>query len=419
MMRPSSSYHPLSRIKKSFIPGTSPWLDPQSAAHSYWKSIWGGEVTRKGDQTISFYTFSSSFNSKILKATKDLHHLMLEATDQVINSDELLTRCSIPQLIWNKLRKSWKGPQNSKSFAGRFDFGLNRDELKLFEYNADSAGAYLETASIQNAWADAVGANVGESAAKYMQIELINLARKRFSGLVHIMIDDDDEEMFNAIYMKENFEMAGLQAEILVGNIGIRKQDFGFCDLQGRRISKVWKMWNWETITQQFVLEEKPTGKDARVCDVLMSEEVEVYEPIWKMVTSNKGLLPLIYEMNKDNPLLLKTAWELNDEIKKAPYIKKPIVGRCGQNIEYWKNYNEKVESIEGKFNNRDFIYQQAFEIQAFDGFFPVLGSWIVGDTPVGYIIREDQKLITDHQSPCSCSLVIADDQVLGSGFYI
>lgn len=419
MIRPSHISHPLSRIKKSFTPTTSAWLNPESAAHSYWKSIWGGEVTRKGDEIISFYTFSSSFNDKILKATKDLHHLMLEATDQVIKSDDLLTRCSIPQFLWSKLRKSWKGPANSKSFAGRFDFGVNKEELKLFEYNADSAGAYLETASIQNAWAEAVGANVGESASKDMQLELIDLARKRFLGFVHIMIDDDDEEMFNALYMKEIFEMAGGKAEILVGNKGIRKDGIGFCDLYGRKILKVWKMWNWETITQQFALEEMPKGEDVRVCDVLMSDEVEVYEPIWKMVTSNKGLLPLIYEMNKDNPLLLKTTWELSDEIKKAAFIKKPIVGRCGQNIEYWKNYNEKIESIEGKFDNKDFIFQQAFDIQAYDGFFPVLGSWIVGDKPVGYIIREDNKLITDHQSPCSCCRVIADNQVLGSEFYI
>ena len=44
-------------------------------------------------------------------------------------------------------------------------------------------------------------------------------------------------------------------------------------------------------------------------------------------------------------------------------------------------------------------IYQDVFPLPRFDGNFPVLGSWIVGDTACGLGIRESAELITRNTS--------------------
>lgn len=44
-------------------------------------------------------------------------------------------------------------------------------------------------------------------------------------------------------------------------------------------------------------------------------------------------------------------------------------------------------------------IYQQAIEMPNFDGFYPVLGVWVVASRACGLGIREDRSAITRNSS--------------------
>ena len=139
----------------------------------------------------------------------------------------------------------------------------------------------------------------------------------------------------------------------------------------------------------------------------MLDPRVVVYEPIWKLITSNKALLPVLWELWPNHPYLLRAQWNLDGELRDKPHAKKPIVGRCGQNVEIVGSGGEKLEESQGNYASRDCIYQEIFEMEKFDGFNPVIGSWMVGMKPAGFGIREDTKLITDHESPYGCCRIV------------
>ena len=60
---------------------------------------------------------------------------------------------------------------------------------------------------------------------------------------------------------------------------------------------------------------------------------------------------------------------------------------------------NISVEENEGDYEKYGFIYQQLFELPNFDGNYPVIGSWIIGQEAAGIGIRESVHLITNNQS--------------------
>lgn len=386
---------------------SGPWLNFDSPGQKYWANIWGAQPTREGEEFISYYTFDNHFYDRIMFAAMELNHMCLTATDYVINNDSQLEKFGLPKWTWDKIRNSWKGEMISgfKSFSGRFDLAFNGSSIKMFEYNSDSAGTYLEAGVIQVQWAKAVGCDYGKSASEDLENMLIEQAKELFKGFVHILIDNDDEEVYNALYIKEVFEKAGVDCKVVIG-VNFKKNDEGkYTDEDGVEMKTIWKMWNWETVISNYESERK--GDEIKLSDVLLDENIDIYEPIWKLVTSNKALLAVLWEMFPGHPYLLPTEWTVDGYLRNKPYVKKPIVGRCGQNVQIYTSTGEKVEEMEGRYTKRDCIYQEVFEIQKFDGFNPILGAWIVGMKPAGFGIREDTKLITDHESPYGCCRVI------------
>ncbi len=53
----------------------------------------------------------------------------------------------------------------------------------------------------------------------------------------------------------------------------------------------------------------------------------------------------------------------------------------------------------EGTYGAEGFVRQAIAPIPCFDGQYPVIGSWIIGDEACGIGIREDTSLITRNSS--------------------
>ena len=52
-----------------------------------------------------------------------------------------------------------------------------------------------------------------------------------------------------------------------------------------------------------------------------------------------------------------------------------------------------------GTYGQEGFIYQQLATLPNFDGYYPVLGSWIIGGEAAGMGIRESTTPVTDYRS--------------------
>jgi glutathionylspermidine synthase len=116
-------------------------------------------------------------------------------------------------------------------------------------------------------------------------------------------------------------------------------------------------------------------------------------EAPWKMLLSNKALLPLLWHLFPESPYLLRAAhlpWG-------GDHVAKPLLSREGSNVSIMQN-GEVTASTDGPYRGR-VVYQQYVELKEFGGYFPIIGSWMVNGHAAGMGIREDKTRITGNLS--------------------
>jgi glutathionylspermidine synthase len=128
--------------------------------------------------------------------------------------------------------------------------------------------------------------------------------------------------------------------------------------------------------------------------------ETRFIEPPWKAILSNKGILPLLWAMAPGHPNLLPAYFEDDPAREKLEgrYARKPLYSREGSNI-VLVDGARVLDQDDGPSGGDGFVWQALAKLPAFDGNFPVVGSWIVGEEACGIGIREDTSPITKNTS--------------------
>jgi glutathionylspermidine amidase/synthetase len=307
-------------------------------------------------------------------------------------------------------------------------FAITERSVKVYEYNADSCSCHMETGYVQGRWAEHFGCSVGRDPGADLRDHLI--AAWRESGvddLLHIMQDRDLEETYHALFMKSAMEAAGIRCKIVKGTSSLQWDDDGWvCDAEGVRIKWVWKTWAWETALDQIRHELDDDAEELRLhqtidhrrhaprlVDVLLREEVMVYEPLWTLVTSNKAILPVVKSMFPSSRFLLDAHFDLTDGLRQSGYVAKPIVGRWGANIAIVNRNDEVVAATEGKFDDRDTVYQELFRLPVVDGHNVQIGTFSASGTYAGACVRVDRSPIIGWSSDLLPLRVVPDSEFL------
>lgn len=123
---------------------------------------------------------------------------------------------------------------------------------------------------------------------------------------------------------------------------------------------------------------------------------VRFIEPPWKAIVSNKGLLPLLWEMFEGHPNLLPAYFEGDPGAAAlaGSYVRKPLLSRQGANIEIVRD-GATQSSSDGPYGDEDCIVQAFHPLPEFDGHYPLIGCWMAASKSVGMCIREDRTLVT------------------------
>ena len=111
---------------------------------------------------------------------------------------------------------------------------------------------------------------------------------------------------------------------------------------------------------------------------------------------SNKGILPILWELFPNNPYLLPSYF--NSPNGMTNYVEKPIYSREGANVAIYRDGDVK-EFTEGEYGDEGYIYQQYVTLPNFDGNNAVIGSWVIDGQSAGIGIRESDSLITNNLS--------------------
>lgn len=384
--------------------------DPLQKA--YIKSAGGAWLTQKTEDSKRYFWLSETAEKELRRATNELHSMFLMATDVVLQDERLLEKFNIPSVIWEKVQTSWNNRRN-QMITGRIDFSLSEHGLKMYEYNADSASCYYECGVLQGAWATAAGVEKGWDPGGELFQHLVDAwQRSGVDDVLHIMRDNDPEETYHALYMKSAAEKAGIPCKIIPGFKGLSWDDEGYVvDQEGQRILWVWKTWAWETALEQLRREcdEEKTQSlvnnfntvpnwEPRLIDVLLRENVMVYEPLWTIIPSNKAILPVLSELFPDHPYLLKSEYTLTADMASRTHVIKPIAGRCGLNISIVDSEQEVIKETSGQFDYQDQIYQEYFPLPKFGKENIQVCTFSVDGVYSGACLRADKSLvITTH----------------------
>ncbi len=399
------------------------WLDDTTPAQAAYLHTVGSKLSAKARDADRFVCLSQTALAEVKRATNELHALFMHATDYVLQDDALLERFNIPRILWPRIHRSWDNRRNHM-ITGRFDFSVSEAGVKLYEYNADSASCYMEAGRIQGRWAEGHGCHVGQDAGARLFDHLVHAWKaSHVDGLLHIMLDDDPEETYHALFMQEAMTEAGIRSKILRGMSGLGWDREGrVIDAEGERIRWVWKTWAWETALDQLRAEceqgveralgraERDTSVPPRLVDVLLSPEVMVFEPLWTLITSNKALLPILWLLFPRHPYLLEAQYQVNDSLRGQGYVVKPIAGRAGSNISVFGAGDRLVTETNGRFEQQHQIFQALFALPRLSGDNVQICSFSVDGTYAGACTRVDPSVVITTHSDILALRVVDDE---------
>ena len=82
-----------------------------------------------------------------------------------------------------------------------------------------------------------------------------------------------------------------------------------------------------------------------------------------------------------------------------AGHVTKPILSREGASVSIVKDGTIIEQSKNTDYAEHPRILQAYEPLPQFDGFRPIVGAWVIGETCAGIGIREDQSRITQDLS--------------------
>ena len=358
------------------------------------------------DET-AYYAFTlRQIENDLEDPSAELHAMALDLVDEVVDSEELMERLAIPAPFRDWIAESWR--RRDPHLYGRLDFAYDGNgPAKLYELNYDTPTSLYEAAFFQWQWLeDQRNRNaLPQQADQFNSIHealverFAELASRLPPPLYFSAVRESEEDQGTVSYLRDCAAQAGLHgAAIAIEDIGL-SADGRFTNLDDTVIGSLFKLYPLEDLMRE------------EFGAALPGAGVQLLEPAWKAVLSNKGILPLLWQRHGGHPNLLEAHFD-DGRALPAGWVRKPLHSREGANVAMHMPDGRWQES-EGPYAGPCIV--QAFHpLPAFAGNYPMVGSWIVGDRACGIGVREDDSRIT-RDSARFLPHAIIDDAPQGS----
>ena len=344
----------------------------------------------------AYYSFNlRQIEQDIEAPAQELEEMCLQVVDRAVKTESVLDRLGIPETFWDYLANSWN--DGEKNLLGRMDFSYNQGEpIKLLEYNADTPTTLYESAILQWEWLEQTKERglIDQNCDQLNEIHdsiISAFSKLEISTLTHFACNKDIEDDKGTLdYIEECAQEAGIETKfVAMSDIGLDDQGL-LTDLSDQIITRLVKMYPWEWIMdEQF-------GTNVPSCGVTF------FEPPWKAILANKGLMALMWGMFEGHPNLLPTFFEDDPECEKfidgGNYVRKPLLSRQGANIKLVQG-SKIISQTDGPYGEQPNVIQGLERLPKFEGGYPLIGCWLVASRVQGLCIREDNTLITGTSS--------------------
>ncbi len=331
------------------------------------------------------YEFSEAEIDELESVTEELHEMCMSAVNHVIDNN-MMGKLGIPRQFQTEIKRT----RDHAHLYGRFDLAYDSSgNIKMLEYNADTPTSLFEASVVQWEWLSAMN-SIGD--VHYDQFNSIHeklIARFKFLNIKDITlcsVSDNDEDYGTVEYLHDVAFQSGIveSNHICMDDIGYRQGD-GFVDDTDAKINNMFKLYPWEWMVQEEF------GQHT------IGSSTKFIEPMWKMILSNKGILPILWELYPNHKNLLPAYFDPTP-LQGKTMVVKPMLSREGADIAIMRNGLTIMESEKLGYNSPT-VYQEYFPIEKHSGYTPVIGSWVIGDAAAGIGIREDLNEITGNLS--------------------
>jgi glutathionylspermidine synthase len=331
------------------------------------------------------YRFEASEIDTLEAASAELHARCMDAARHIVQQrrfDEL----AIPEAWRARVAHSFE--EQDFTLYGRFDLAYDGSgPPKLLEYNADTPTSLLEASVVQWRWLEQAIRPAQPNADQFNSLheQLIErwrvLARSLDGQPVHFAcVEESAEDAGNLGYLCDVAIQAGIDARSLgIGEIGWDRVQRVFVDQHDEHLAALFKLYPWEWLASESFGPQ------------LATSTLRTIEPPWKMLLSNKGLLPILWELFPDHPNLLPAYFEPGRV--RGDWVEKPLRSREGANVRM--RIAGQTLSSDGRYADERKIYQGYAPLFRVGSDYVTIGAWIVGDQPAGIGLREDDGPIT------------------------
>lgn len=362
----------MKRIKLPARPGYQARLEASGLSFHSWDDYWSETVA---------YEFTLAQVETIEAAAEELHQMAMSALKHVLATRQL-GRLGIDARYHDAIAQAFS--RRDFSLYGRFDLcydGIHPP--KLLELNYDTPTSLLETAVCGWEWLQDVLPQ--QDQFNSLHEKLIQQWRKLAPRHIHVAtLQGNEEDWVTGAYLLDTLIQAGHTGHhIAVEEIGYDAERKVFVDLDGRDIRCIFMLYPWEWMMAEHFGPHIATSR------------TQFIEPMWKAPLSSKAILPVMWELFPGHPYLLPAYF---DSGRLQSYARKPLYSREGANVTLVQD-GRVIAEDDGPYGKEGYIEQQLCLLPEFDGHYPVIGAWMVGDTAAGMTVRESPTPITTNMS--------------------
>ena len=300
------------------------------------------------------------------EAVNTIYDMYVEAAEYVIKND-LFFELGIPFNLVDMIKKSWESDVHWHIY-GRFDLagGVDGQDIKLIEFNADTPTGLFETALLQ--WALLKHNNMDEEKQFNNVYEAISNNFKRLITLFDDTSEFDERYdgwkiLFSSISKNDEEEVTTKLLEQMANDAGFvtsfeflentHFDDDGVYDANENPYEYWFKLYPWEDIA----VDEPELA--TTLTHIMQNQKAIILNPAYTLLFQSKGMMKILCDLFPDSPYLLKTSFEPLQGIKQ---VEKSVFGREGANTAIVDENNQLVEKTDGPYDNYKKIYQEYVE---------------------------------------------------------
>ena len=299
-------------------------------------------------------------------AANEIYDMYVEAAEHVIQNN-LFFDLGIPFNLVDAIKKSWESDVHWHIY-GRFDLagGIDGQDIKLIEFNADTPTGLLETALLQ--WAilkhnnmneekqfnnvyEAIGNNFKRLITLFDDVENFD---ERYDGwkILFSSMSNNDEEEATTKLLQQMAEEAGFNTSFeFLENTHFDEN--GIFDANDNSYEYWFKLYPWEDIA----IDEPELA--TTLTNIMQNQNAIILNPAYTLLFQSKGMMKILCDLFPDSPYLLKTSFE---PLKGVKQVEKTVFGREGANAKIIEANGKVSEQTDGPYGNYKKVYQEYVE---------------------------------------------------------